>query len=59
MEKVRFDLHLPTAQRLALASLANETGLSSADLVRMGIRFVLRHPEMVSQPISENQGDAR
>jgi hypothetical protein len=53
--KVRFDLHLPAAQRRELASLASEVGLSSADLVRLGIRFVLRHPEVI-RPINENLG---
>jgi hypothetical protein len=57
-EKVRFDLRLSTVQRRELASLASEIGLSSADLVRLGIRYVLRHPEVI-RPINENQGEAR
>jgi hypothetical protein len=58
--KVRFDLRLPTAQRRELAALAGETGLSSADLVRLSVRYMLLHPEVIRHgPINGNQGDAR
>jgi hypothetical protein len=58
-EKVRFDLHLPLAQRRELDALAGETGLSRADLVRLGIRFVLQHPEVILRPVTEIQGGAQ
>jgi len=56
MEKVRFDLTMPMVQRRELASLASETGLSSADLARFGIRYVLEHRELFLRPINGNQG---
>jgi hypothetical protein len=56
--KVRFDLHLPTAQRQELATLANQIGLSSADLVRLGIRYMLAHPEVILR-VNENQRGAQ
>ena len=60
MEKtttVRFDLHLPTTQRAALAALANEIGVSSADLVRMSLRYTLANRELFLRPV--NEGEAR
>jgi hypothetical protein len=51
----RFQLRLPVVQRRELAMLARETGVSSADLVRLGIRYMLQHPEVVSRPLSQNR----
>jgi hypothetical protein len=62
MEKattVRFDLTLPTTQRAALAALANEIGVSSADLVRMSLRYTLANRELFLRPSNHNQGEAR
>jgi hypothetical protein len=41
---VRLDLRLPAVQRQELAALAAESGLSSADLVRLSVRWLLQHP---------------
>jgi hypothetical protein len=59
MDKVRFDLRLSTVQRRELAALAGEIGMSSADLVRLGIRYMLEHRELIARPFNENQGEAR
>jgi hypothetical protein len=39
----RFEIRLPAANRRELLELAAETGLTSADLVRIGLRWVLTH----------------
>jgi hypothetical protein len=52
MEQARFDLKLPASQRRELAALASETGLSSADLVRLSIRYTLQHPELILPPVA-------
>jgi hypothetical protein len=41
----RFEIRLPAANRRELLELAAETGLTSADLVRIGLRWVLTHRE--------------
>jgi hypothetical protein len=46
----RFELLLPPAHRRKLARLAADTGMSSADLVRFGIRWLLDHRELVLKP---------
>jgi hypothetical protein len=46
----RFDLKLPAAQRRELAELAIESGLSSADLVRLCVRWLLAHPDRLLRP---------
>jgi hypothetical protein len=51
MELARFDMKLPLRQRQELASLASEIGLSSADVVRLGIRYVLQHPEVILRAV--------
>ena len=42
-----FEIHLPQQRRAELAALASETGLSSADLVRLGICRLLERPEVL------------
>jgi hypothetical protein len=58
-KKVRFDLQLPTQQRQELSTLAAELGVSSADLVRMSLRYTLANRELFLRPVNENQGEAR
>ncbi len=41
----RFDLKMSPHQRDALAALATEAGLSSADVVRLSVNWMLAHPE--------------
>jgi hypothetical protein len=55
MEQARFDLKLPLRQRRELDALSGETGLSRADLVRLGIRYMLEHPELFMRPL-ESEG---
>src|SRR5262249_55267038 len=43
----RFELRLPTSQREQLDELGRETGLSSADLARIGIAWMLKRREVV------------
>jgi hypothetical protein len=58
MELARFDLKLPLRQRRELDALAGETGLSRADLVRLGIRYVLQHPEVILRPVEQQRPSA-
>jgi hypothetical protein len=49
----RFELRLPVQRRPQLEALADETGLSSADLARLAIGRLLANPEVIlkfSQP---------
>jgi hypothetical protein len=46
----RFEVRLSAAQRRELAALADETGLSAADLARLGIRWLLEHPGVLLRP---------
>jgi hypothetical protein len=55
---VRLDLRLPAAQRRELAELATESGLSSADLVRLSVRWLLQHPDRLLGSGEEQQGRA-
>jgi hypothetical protein len=59
MEKVRFDLQLPVATRRQLAELATEIGMSSADVVRLSLKYTLERRELFLRPSNENQGEAR
>jgi hypothetical protein len=54
-ETVRFELRLPTSMLRQLAALAREAGLSSADVVRFGIRYMLQHPEVILRPAAQEQ----
>ena len=40
----RFDLKMPPETRRELAALAAEAGLSSADIVRLSVKWMLQHP---------------
>jgi hypothetical protein len=56
---VRLDLRLPAAQRRELAELAAEAGLSSADLVRLSIRWMLAHPgALLGRPPAGERAEA-
>jgi hypothetical protein len=43
-EQSRFEVLLPRERRRELAELAAESGLSSADLVRLSIGWLLQNP---------------
>jgi hypothetical protein len=58
MEQARFDLKLPASQRRELAALASETGLSSADLVRLSVRHLLQNREAILRPVAAEQREA-
>jgi hypothetical protein len=40
-------MRLPRARRAELEALATETGLSTADLARLGINWLLEHREVL------------
>jgi hypothetical protein len=44
MNTARFKIRLTPERRRELEDLAREAGLSSADLARLGIGWLLRHP---------------
>jgi len=43
MRRSRIDLQIPRAWRKELDELAGEVGLSSSDIARLSIRFLLNH----------------
>jgi hypothetical protein len=45
--ETRFEIRLRTAERQELSALAIEAGLSSADLARLGIKWLLAHRNVV------------
>jgi hypothetical protein len=45
MNDQRFEIRLSETRRRELAALARETGLSSADVARLGILWVCRNPD--------------
>jgi len=47
MHDTRFEIRMPAARRRELDELANETGLSSADLARIGIRWLLERRDVL------------
>jgi hypothetical protein len=49
----RFEFSLPEDRRRELDRLSEETGLSAADLARLGIRWVLSHRDVLLRPTSE------
>jgi len=55
MEQARFDLKLPAPVRRELAALASETGLSSADLVRLSVRHLLQNRETILRPAAQER----
>lgn len=48
--EARFELRLSAARRQELAALANETGLSNGDLVRLGIKWLVENPQVFLKP---------
>lgn len=46
----RFELRLSVERRRQLAELAAESGLSAADLARLGIKWLLDHPGALLKP---------
>jgi hypothetical protein len=53
----RFELKLPEARRAALESLADEVGVSSADLVRLAISQMLEG-RAITLPAVERRSEA-
>jgi hypothetical protein len=53
--EARFDFRLAAVQRQELAALADATGLTSTDLVRLGIRWLLDRQEVLLRPDCLNQ----
>jgi hypothetical protein len=51
MELARFDMKLPLSQRRELAAFAGEVGLSSADVARLAIRYMLEHRQLFLRPV--------
>lgn len=48
----RLEIRMPAAKRRELDELAADTGLTSADLARIGIRWLLAHREtLLRMPI--------
>jgi hypothetical protein len=47
MNTARFEIRLTPERRRELEDLAREVGLSSADLARLGIGWLLRHPNVL------------
>jgi hypothetical protein len=46
----RFQIRLSAERRRELAELASEAGLSSSDIARLGIRYMLQHPHLLFTP---------
>jgi hypothetical protein len=46
----RFHVKLPAKTRQELTELAAEAGLSSSDLIRLSLRWMLRHPDRLLRP---------
>lgn len=53
MSSTRFEFSLPADRRRELDQLSEETGLSAADLARLGIRWVLSHRDVLLRPSAE------
>jgi hypothetical protein len=49
----RMEFRLPALRRRELDELAEQAGLSSADLVRLGIKWLLEHREVLLKPPAE------
>ena len=49
-QSTRFEIRLSADRRRELAELAAESGLSSADLVRLSIGWLLEHPGVLLRP---------
>ena len=50
----RLDIRLPAANRRELLELADEVGVSTSDLVRIGLRWVLQHRATLFKPPVEH-----
>jgi hypothetical protein len=50
----RLEIRLPAANRRELLELADEVGVSTSDLVRLGLRWVLTHRAALFQAPMEN-----
>jgi hypothetical protein len=59
MNNGRFEFRIPTERRQELAALASEVGLSSADLVRLGIKYLLDNRELLLRPETIMNGGPR
>jgi hypothetical protein len=59
MNSTRFEFQLPADRRRELDQLSEETGLSAADLARLGIRWVLSHRDVLLRPMTEGPRHAR
>jgi hypothetical protein len=53
----RFEVRLSNDTRQALAALADESGLTSADLARLGIKRLLARPGALLGPATPNRSD--
>jgi hypothetical protein len=55
-DTTRFELRLSAVQRQALASLADEAGLTSAGVARLAVLRLLNHPNVLlgRQPDGEH-----
>jgi hypothetical protein len=45
--KRRFEIKMPPEQRRELDALAQELGMSAADVARVGVHWVLRHRKIL------------
>jgi hypothetical protein len=52
----RFEFRLTADQRRELEELARDVGLSSADLARLGIGWLLRHPGVLLEKRTQTEG---
>jgi hypothetical protein len=52
----RFEFRLTADQRRELEALARDVGLSSADLARLGIGWLLRHPGVLLERGQSTEG---
>jgi hypothetical protein len=58
-QNTRFEIRLSADQRRELEELAQEVGLSSADLTRLGIRWLLHNPGMLLGGSAEQRRNER
>jgi hypothetical protein len=55
MNDHRFEIRLSETRRRELDALARETGLSSADVARIGIGILLRNPDALRGAVRPRQ----
>jgi hypothetical protein len=46
----RFEFRLPACRRRQLDELAEEAGMATSDLVRLGLGWLIRHPDKFGLP---------